>query len=165
MAKFSQICRKGYVVCDRAMLEPNKAWKDSLELRSYELDQAISQSHVLYFVSTMEDFEDVRDSTSSNELGEEHTEGMQSIDRSSALCVEHPGCADLKLTGYCCPPQPGAKDLGCCNALGTTDESGSVDNVISESNASCSDNEGCAALGLSGLCCPTSGGIDLSCCN
>jgi len=48
---------RGYVVCDRAMVEPTRAWGDALgRLRSCELDSAISLSQVLYFIAATDGF-------------------------------------------------------------------------------------------------------------
>ena len=47
---------KGYVVGDRAIIDPNGAWDDALKLISYELDAALSLSQLLYFISTRKSF-------------------------------------------------------------------------------------------------------------
>jgi hypothetical protein len=150
------------------MLEPNKAWKDALQLRSYELDQAISQSQVLYFASTMADFDDGDDVESHSVSEEDAEETDEASGGVSVLCIDHQGCALLQLRGNCCPPMPGEANLGCCDKVDTipvqgADVAGKEPN--SPGSALCSDNKACEALGLNGVCCPAPGGAHLSCCN
>jgi hypothetical protein len=126
------------------MLEPNKAWKDALQLRSYELDQAISQSQVLYFASTMADFDD-GDNVESHSVSEEDAEETDEASGGvSVLCIDHQGCALLQLRGNCCPPMPGEANLGCCDKVDTipvqgADVAGKEPN--SPGSALCSDNK------------------------
>mmetsp|Transcript_9400 Transcript_9400/g.14530 ORF Transcript_9400/g.14530 Transcript_9400/m.14530 type:complete len:1006 (+) Transcript_9400:256-3273(+) len=44
---------KGYAVCNHAIIDPVKAWKEAQELVSVELDEGISKSQVLYFVNSL----------------------------------------------------------------------------------------------------------------
>lgn len=44
---------KGYAVCNHAIIDPMKAWKEAQELDSAELDEGISKSQVLYFVNSL----------------------------------------------------------------------------------------------------------------
>ncbi|CAJ1937948.1 unnamed protein product [Cylindrotheca closterium] len=153
---------KGYVVCDLALLDPNKAFQDALKLRSFELDQAISQSQVLYFASTMASFDD-SNITASND------DSSTGSDMNSPYCADHPGCNSLALTGLCCPAPSGA-NLGCCGSKSSA-EGGNTTNATettsneSDSDSSCSLYEACEAAGLSGSCCPTEGGVQLLCCD
>lgn len=150
--------RKGYLICDLALLDSNKAFQDALKLRSYELDQAISQSQVLYFASTMADFDDSNITS---------TDGEKSSDADSAYCADHSGCNALGLTGLCCPPS-GGTNLGCCSqskggviAASLTTETTDAGN----DSSSCSAITACNAAGLTGACCPTPEGVRLSCCD
>jgi endo-1,3(4)-beta-glucanase len=156
---------KGYVICDLALLDPNKAFQDAPKLRSYELDQAISQSQVLYFASTMADFDD-SNVTSTEDAS---SSGGSTADGDSAYCADNPGCSALGLTGLCCPPTSGGANLGCCSPLPATDSTSSstiADTTETDgSDSSCSVHEACDAAGLTGACCPTSAGIRLSCCD
>lgn len=180
---------KGYVVSDRAMVNPSAAWEDALKLRSYELDQAISQSQVLYFAGTMDGFkppksssseeeEEIKPGTSTSTSGSKiHGESTSE----SAACDQHPKCAELELMGNCCPASNGVF-LGCCG----NDQGGGGANVAplipqdakstsssttatstrgdSSTSSPCASNKACADLGLSGLCCPASNGVFLGCC-
>merc|ERR1712159_973411 len=56
---------------------------------------------------------------------------------------------------------------GCCNGGYKSDahiETSDIDSNLND-NASCSENLRCAELGLNGLCCPTTGGTNLGCCD
>mmetsp|Transcript_1099 Transcript_1099/g.1508 ORF Transcript_1099/g.1508 Transcript_1099/m.1508 type:complete len:1130 (-) Transcript_1099:52-3441(-) len=164
---------KGYVICDRAMIDPNGAWDDALQLRSFELDQAISQSQVLYFVSTTDGFDPP--------AGKDVANDADQNEDSYKTCSEHSACLALGLIGECCPAPNGAH-LGCCTSAkkgietekkdkedtktttgGTIQKKGgsSTDNVSSNL---CVAYKACAALGLLGECCPTSDGAYLGCC-
>lgn len=154
--------RKGYVICDLALLDPNKAFQDALELRSFELDQAISQSQVQYFASTMADFDD------SNITSTGDSSNGGSTD--SAYCADNPGCNALGLTGLCCPPTSGGANLGCCSSASTGTDSASstateVSGAETGNDSSCSLHEACDSAGLTGACCPTQAGVRLSCCD
>jgi endo-1,3(4)-beta-glucanase len=89
---------KGYVVADRAIIEPNEAWEDAIKLKSNDLDGALSLSQLYYWISTQEGF-----SGSAPSDYDEH-----------AFCEMNKGCADLGLHGECCPTATGIK-LGCCD--------------------------------------------------
>ena len=143
------------------MIDPNEAYNDALKLRSYELDQAISQSQVLYFASTTDGFK--TQTLLNNKLDSNNyvptTDG-------GASCLDNYACKDLGLTGLCCPTSEGI-NLGCCDSNNIPDKtivlnSHKKDNPGSDS---CSNNMGCASLGLTGQCCPTTHGITLSCCD
>ena len=146
------------------MIDPNAAWKDAVELRSYELDQGISQSQVLYFISTTDGFEIPK----SFKAAKEGPKGQES---SSAYCYDHEGCAKLSLTGFCCPA-PSGSNLGCCDSF---DQSADKDEVpqnpesasqsLNTAPASCLAHDKCVALGLTELCCPPAHGANLLCCN
>lgn len=171
---------KGYVVCDRAMVDPKAAWLDALALRSYELDQAISQSQVLYFVATMADFvpPTIGDSNQNGD-GSDHgsSSGQDTSNHRQSMCSENFACVALGLTGgHCCPTTAGIQ-LDCCSSAssGTTREEGSTvssspasasqQQETSSVNQSCSSNTACAALDLVGSCCPTESGVRLGCCD
>ena len=104
------------------MVDPNQAWNDALKLRSYELDQAVSQSQVLYFISTTNGFKggkevtansvkDLNDATSS-----ENSSSQTNDSASSEFCMDHPKCNEAQLTGECCPTSNGIF-LGCCDSI------------------------------------------------
>jgi len=161
---------KGYVVCDRALVNPTAAWEDALSLRSYELDQAISQSQVLYFASTKSGFVALETPT---KQPEEKKSGAASAASSlgKPSCAENKACAALGLTGNCCPASSGAF-LGCCDAAqngGSSNPMSSNAETKSESrdggSSSCAQNKVCAGLGLTGFCCPTPEGNSLDCCD
>ena len=165
---------KGYVVCDKAMVDPTGAWSDALELRSYELDQAISQSQVLYFASTTDGFENPKQpAADSTDKQQDNASGTDT----SASCIQNKACADLGLTGLCCPSSAGLY-LGCCDSSSSNNvenmhdttavetETSAKSGLSATSNgvASCTEHQACADLGLLGLCCPAPNGQNLSCC-
>jgi hypothetical protein len=107
-----------------------------------------------------------------------------------ALCSYHEACAALGLIDNCCPAK-GNVMLDCCDAKKTDDEVAALvidqqDNTVvalaveqpedidlvvvyatsspTASPASCSVNSECAALGLTGMCCPTTDNVTLACC-
>ena len=144
---------KGYAVSDHAIIDPNVAWNDALELISSQLDSGLSLSQVLYWISTREGF-----NQTSSPLAE------------SASCHKHSGCASLGLPGLCCPTEAGVR-LGCCgeqSAGGTSELQPSTNEELpslnSSTTASCDDNPVCASQELHGLCCPTAVGLMLGCC-
>lgn len=151
---------KGYVICDRAFIDPAAAWKDALDLRSYELDSAISQSQVLYFVATMDDFVPPIPTDHTGTSGNQNDRAQFS--HNSELCAEHSGCSSLGLTGGCCPTSAGAY-LGCCDSGTTTTKPASA--APRKFAQLCTENQACSDLGLQGLCCPSSNGVYLGCCN
>ena len=174
---YVEMAWKGYVVCDRAMMDPTAAWEDALELRSYELDQAISQSQVLYFASTTDGFENPKQpAADSTDKQQDNASGTDT----SASCIQNKACADLGLTGLCCPSSAGLY-LGCCDSsssnnaeknmhdtgTSTVETETSVKSGLSATSngvASCTEHQACADLGLLGLCCPAPNGQNLSCC-
>ena len=158
------------MVCNRAMFDPNGAWKDALELRSYELDQGISQSQVLYFISTTDGFK-TPESTgeSKGSASEENIASSGGTNGGSEYCWDHSACKEMGLTGQCCPTPDGTK-LSCCDSnesQSNGDESSGDNELVTSRSGSqaCSSNKGCASLGLSGLCCPALSGSNLSCCD
>lgn len=168
---YVEMAWKGYAVCDRALMDPTTAWKDALDLRSFELDQAISKSQVLYFASTMDGFESYAISPS---VGRKQKTGQQpASDRaagesnpsSSASCEQNKGCAELGLTGNCCPSSQGIL-LGCCSVQMKipTASTSTVAPITDSDKALCTHNEACSNLGLVGSCCPTQLGQYLECC-
>merc|ERR1712157_686900 len=110
---------RGYTVADRAMVDPNAAWKDAIKLISYELDSGISLSQVYYWISTMNGFtssstEDDKTTMSTVDSKTTEDSNIDSPD-SSSPCDTHQSCADLGLKGACCPTTDEIF-LGCCNA-------------------------------------------------
>ena len=171
---------KGYVVADRAIIDPNGAWKDAKKLISYELDAALSLSQLLYFISTRKGFSAGSGGPpSSPEYTESSSEQSNSTSSSSSsACEVHPGCVDLGLSGECCPTSEGFT-LGCCqdNQSESTEDQeapapspmtsslkGGEETSGGEAAASCEAHFNCVELGLSGDCCPTAAGINLGCC-
>jgi hypothetical protein len=101
-----QMAWRGYVVSDHAIVDPMAAWSDAQELVSYELDAALSKSQVLYWISTRPGFN--------------FTAGPSNISKSQptnpilTMCEANAACAEVGLTGFCCPTSDGVS-LGCCN--------------------------------------------------
>jgi hypothetical protein len=165
---------KGYVTCDRAMIEPNAAWKDALELRSSELDQALSQSQVLYFASTTKGFVAPTRSEpkSSDNPQPSSSNNQEDGPEKSAFCAVHRACVKLGLTGDCCPTSGGVY-LGCCDSENQPDKTATNSLPTpattpapgTSKSQQCVDNKACADLGLTGNCCPSDGGADLGCCD
>mmetsp|Transcript_26055 Transcript_26055/g.39396 ORF Transcript_26055/g.39396 Transcript_26055/m.39396 type:complete len:954 (-) Transcript_26055:1036-3897(-) len=160
---------KGYVICDKAMaIDPNDAWKDALNLRSYELDQAISQSQVLFFISTTPGF--IPNNSSTVESANSSSSSSSSTvvtDNAAADCDQHEACRDAGLVGMCCPTVSGIA-LGCCDTktsvLDDSTKSAATPEKTVINSSSCSSHTRCQSLG-SGECCPTPGGIYLDCCH
>ncbi len=145
---------RGYVVSDKAIIDPSSAWVDATELTSYELDSALSQSQVYYWISTMNGFIAPKASQQGTSAATKNNGGYSS-------CSSHGGCASL--TGDCCPTKAGVM-LGCCNQITPNNNvTSSQTSSSTESNASCSQHTGCASL--TGMCCPTAEGTMLGCCN
>ena len=142
---------KGYVVADKAILDASSAWNDATQLRSFELDSALSQSQVYYWISTMDGF--VVPSSSKVKSEEENSERSHS----ESSCAGNPACANLEITGECCPTANNII-LGCCNKPWSPQ----TQQVLS---STCESNQACAALGLMGECCPTDNGSMLGCCS
>jgi len=161
---------KGYVICDRALLDPTAAWEDALNLRSYELDQAISKSQVLYFAGTRNEFV-AHETWDKYSKETKHDYNNTATSLGSASCSEHKACAALGLTGNCCPA-PNGDFLECCGSATTSQKGGGDSKTSAEtrsessagSSASCTQNKACAEQGLTGYCCPTLEGNSLDCC-
>lgn len=160
---------KGYVIADKAMLDPTSSWHDATQVTSYELDSALSQSQLYYWISTMDGFT----TPSSDDIPEDsQTEGNIASDSGDASCLSNEGCANLSLTGNCCPTDDGSF-LGCCNSVSSIsavkNETSASDSVVNATNAtdtsSCASRSACASVGLTGQCCPTGDGKMLGCCN
>merc|ERR1712224_881592 len=110
------------------------------------------------------------------------------VDKSDPTsCTANPSCAALGLEGICCPTD-GSTKLACCNGEGDkipddvgddeAEEEAAVKEeepagkeeerptgVTSDDPRSCSAHSACISLGLTGLCCPTPGGVRLACCD
>lgn len=87
----------------------------------------------------------------------------------TAMCLNHPRCAALNLSGACCPTISGVS-MGCCNTTEnleatTTPVSTTIVTQSVSAAAVCSNHPRCAALNLSGACCPNIAGVSMGCCN
>ena len=139
---------RGYVISDKAIIDPSSAWNDAKKLRSFELDSAISQSQVYFWISTMDGF--IAPSSSSNEINSAESDVEKDGD---SWCVNNPVCLKEGLTGECCPTNKGIL-LGCCSAH----------SHLTNPQSSCEKHEKCQSSGLTGECCPTEDGGMLDCC-
>ena len=160
---------KGYVIADKAMLDPTSSWHDATQVRSYELDSALSQSQLYYWISTMDGFT----TPSSDDIPKNsQLEGNIASDLVDASCLSNEACTNQGLAGNCCPTDDGSF-LGCCNnassisvAKNETSTSESFDNATNVKDASsCASRSACTSMGLTGQCCPTGDGIMLGCCD
>lgn len=157
---------KGYVISDKAMLDPTSAWQDATQVRSYELDSAFSQSQLYYWISTMDGFV----APSHNNTSEEQTEtegGSSSSGNGQgvASCLSNAGCVNLGLSGNCCPSDSGIF-LGCCNNGASSEVvKNQTETLPGSDSSSCESRAACTNIGLSGHCCPTQDGTMLNCCN
>jgi len=100
---------RGYCVADRAMIDPNAAWVDATKLRSYELDSALSQSQVYFWISSMDGFDSSSIAISPDERNPDGSHGISE----AASCLSHERCKHLGLGGLCCPTESGDY-LQCC---------------------------------------------------
>lgn len=119
---------KGYVICHKAILDPNSAWTEALELISNQLDPGLSKSQVLYWISTRDGFSpsttaessqisvDVSDDATSTgpEKSSSSSSSKSASSSSDSSCESHASCSALNLSGQCCPTDEGVM-LGCCN--------------------------------------------------
>jgi endoglucanase Acf2 len=104
---------RGYVVCNHALINPQGAWAEALELRSGELDSGTSKSHILYFISTREGFDATKLSFFEHESHTQHESHAITHDDGSA-CAANIACRQSDLTGLCCPTDGGVF-LECCS--------------------------------------------------
>jgi endo-1,3(4)-beta-glucanase len=103
---------KGYVICDKAINDPTSAWDDATKLTSYELDSALSQSQVYYWISGKEGFDSsIVSSNASNDDNASVTQSGPESSNDLASCASHPNCSHL--VGLCCPTSNGIH-LDCC---------------------------------------------------
>jgi endo-1,3(4)-beta-glucanase len=107
----------GYIVGDRAIVDPNSAWVEAEKLFSPTLDSALSKSQLLYWISTRSGFnasavvvEPSRTPLPSSKGGEGHTDRGSS----KAACSSIAACARTGLGGDCCPTLNGVF-LDCCS--------------------------------------------------
>lgn len=115
---------QGYLVCNHAIVDSQKAWKEALKLFSPELDSALSKSEVLYWVATRPGFNATAAAENSPELSispsssdstsDSSGSGSGSDSDSSSSCSLYPACSQLGLSGACCPTPKGT-NLDCCN--------------------------------------------------
>ena len=96
------------------------------------------------------------------------------------MCFQNSACHNLGLQGECCPTTTGVY-LGCCSSFNTEENqdksttlknyspskgmSDEINPSSPSSSPSCELNPKCHSLGVIGDCCPTSKGIQLSCCH
>eukprot|EP00536_Pseudo-nitzschia_multiseries_P006066 jgi/Psemu1/65414/estExt_Genemark1.C_1250008 len=107
---------RGYTASIHSIIDPNKAWEDANGLVSQQLDSALSKSQVLYFISQRPGFNITLDHTqSSDSKNRDSRSPSESRSSSESSCESNPGCAELNLTGECCPTSSGIF-LGCCNS-------------------------------------------------
>lgn len=113
---------KGYAICHKAILDPNKAWTDAQSLISSQLDPGLSKSQVLYWISTREGFlPSTTAVTSSTAISMDDDDSgsdatmPKSTEASSqkSSCESHDSCATRNLSGQCCPTDEGLM-LSCC---------------------------------------------------
>ena len=122
---------KGYVICHKAILDPNMAWTEAIDLISNQLDPGLSKGQVLYWISTRGGFsqslsevtpsstDDSDDtSTSDNDTDDASFDYVRNSTSESDIegssCESHPSCSALNLSGQCCPTDEGVM-LGCCS--------------------------------------------------
>lgn len=134
-ASSAEMAWKGYVVANHAIVDPSAAWTEAQDLISSQLDSALSKSQLLYWIATRSNFDklstmnggasdtDKRGSTSHNRSGPqsynasgvpEIHDGLKSSYSSGGTCKSTPRCAELNLTGDCCP-SPSGLNLDCCS--------------------------------------------------
>eukprot|EP00931_Biecheleriopsis_adriatica_P095596 TRINITY_DN6918_c0_g1_i1.p1 TRINITY_DN6918_c0_g1~~TRINITY_DN6918_c0_g1_i1.p1 ORF type:complete len:949 (+),score=193.58 TRINITY_DN6918_c0_g1_i1:129-2975(+) len=83
----------------------------------------------------------------------------------AAACSKHPKCAALKLTGACCPNGAGVNSECCETAAETSVDAVKLEkSVASLGAAACVKHPQCAALNLTGACCPNDAGVSMGCC-
>jgi endo-1,3(4)-beta-glucanase len=113
---------QGYLVCNRAIVDPDAAWEGAQRLFSPELDSALSKSQVLYWVATRPGFVAPVESPAAPspveksvleanqpKKGDAHDAG------GNALCSVHQACLHAGLSGSCCPTTEGLL-LDCCSS-------------------------------------------------
>ena len=157
---------KGYVIADKAIIDPKSAWKDAQNVRSSELDSALSQSQLYFWISTMDEFEMPSMNATYTNRSSTNDEGNVSF------CSGYEACINAGMTGKCCPTNEGVI-LGCCylsmhevkNETVVQQVKNETNVTVSTTNSSCDQNAVCASSGLTGSCCPTHEGIMLGCCN
>lgn len=134
-ASTAEMAWRGYVIANHAIFDPSAAWMEAQELISSQLDSGLSKSQVLYWIATRSNFnvltinEDTRGtekggSSTSTESGPQsnNSSGASNVQathsstgsQSGGTCESHPRCAELLLTGDCCP-SPNGFNLDCCN--------------------------------------------------
>ncbi len=96
---------RGYVISDKAIFEPNQAWQDATQLKSNELDAALSLSQLYYWIASIENF-NISTTINFNQTTNVDSSGGE------ASCVNHKACSGLQ--GLCCPTASGS-NLDCCN--------------------------------------------------
>jgi hypothetical protein len=107
---------RGYVTADHAIINPNAAWLEALNLVSPTLDTALSKSQVLYWISTRKGFNaSVAQTDSDGSPNSNNDRGGGGGDSGSAACQSIPRCSSTGLFGNCCPTDAGVF-LDCCTA-------------------------------------------------
>lgn len=102
----------GYIVANKAIVDPNSAWLEAENLFSPTLDSALSKSQVLYWISTRSDFNasNVVADPSDRPLPPNNNKDRVTGD---AACSTITACANAGLLGLCCPTDNGVF-LDCC---------------------------------------------------
>lgn len=106
----AEMAWKGYVVADKAIFDPNGAWKEAMLLDGRVLDSGTSKTQILYWISTRSGFDVSGFDENSGEKSHFSTISPQAPQR---LCASVAACAALDLEGDCCPTS-GNTMLGCC---------------------------------------------------
>ena len=106
----------GYATADHAIINPNAAWLEALNLFSPSLDSALSKSQVLYWIATRKGFNvSVAQPGSDGSSNINDGQGGGVGDSGSAACQSIPRCSSTGLLGNCCPTDSGVL-LECCSA-------------------------------------------------
>ena len=92
---------KGYIISHKAILDPNTAWTEAIDLISIQLDPGISKSQVLYWISTQDGFSQSISTSTKSDIG-------------GSSCESHASCSAMNLSGHCCPTNEGVM-LECCS--------------------------------------------------
>ena len=102
---------KGYLICNKAIIDPNSAWVEAQGLVSSQLDAGISKSQVLFWVSTRDGFS--VGTTVDGPLDKNSSAVSHGPDSKANNCASHEKCVAAGLLGKCCPTNEGVF-LGCC---------------------------------------------------
>ena len=102
----------GYLICNKAIIDPDNAWVEAQRLVSSQLDAGISKSQVLFWVSTRDGFS--VGTTADGQLDKNSSAVSHGpSDGKANNCASHEQCVAAGLLGKCCPTNEGVF-LGCC---------------------------------------------------